>query len=492
MSNRGMIMRECDRMNETRRVYEGKIDSSRFFRTIRGDLLMTGNEAGDQEMMLDLVCSCMERGDLPTLVLSGHMELLRALQEKRSAREITRVMTSCPSERNYMPFYGMSARQIMRFVRMAAEELGEGALSEEVMIYTAAALNIVSARYPLSLPALTKLLEEDDASISEFALRMGLPDVTADNIRGNHQAGIVLRRLCEYLEEVFEEIYAPGSDTKYNLQSGAQGNAAVMAVYACSGDQHIMNAYWKEEIYHALKRVPRLRVILDEMPFEGEDDEMLKYLLTAKRQGKIELILSVKNAGELLTDPAVLDFANIVLSRQSTPAATDALSRELFGTYQCHCPVPAAGDTPHILFSVKKAVHWQIRAEERLRVRSLDLCRRQTVFHAPSGYLAVKTTANDNVYLIRASDFLPRERDGPRGTGIRAVSGVTAATVILTVVSLLAAVGIAADFNDITARIAIFTVHILSSGFPVLVVITAVIYFAARMKWKIRRRFWRW
>lgn len=84
------------------------------------------------------------------------------------------------------------------------------------------------------------------------------------------------------------------------------------------------------------------------------------------------------------------------------------------------------------------------------------------------------------------------EAETYRGTGIRAVSGVTAATVILTVVSLLAAVGIAADFNDITARIAIFTVHILSSGFPVLVVITAVIYFAARMKWKIRRRFWRW
>ena len=417
MSNRGMIMRECDRMNETRRVYEGKIDSGRFFRTIRGDLLMTGNEAGDQEMMLDLVYSCMERGDLPTLVLSGHMELLRALQEKRSAREITRVMTSCQLERNYMPFYGMSARQIMRFVRMAAEELGEGALSEEVMIYTAAALNIVSARYPLSLPALTKLLEEDDASISEFALRMGLPDVIADNIRGNHEAGIVLRRLCEYLEEVFEEIYAPGTDTKYNFQSGAKGNVEVMAVYACSPDQHIMNAYFKEEVYHTLDHAARVRVILDEMAFEGENDELLNYLLTAKQQGKIELILSVKNAGKVLSDPSGLDFANIVLFQQSTPAATDELSRKLFGTFQYHYPVPAAGDMPHVMFSVRKAVHWQSQTEERPRVRSLDLGRRQRGLCTPSDHLAVKTTANDNIYLIRTLDFLPKKISYPKGGG---------------------------------------------------------------------------
>lgn len=67
-----------------------------------------------------------------------------------------------------------------------------------------------------------------------------------------------------------------------------------MAAYVCSFNQHLMNTYLKEELYCTLKRVPRIRVILDEMPFEGENDELLKYLLTVKQQGKVELILSVK------------------------------------------------------------------------------------------------------------------------------------------------------------------------------------------------------
>lgn len=231
----------------TRRVYKGKIDYEEFFRKIRGDLLIAGSEAGNHKLILELVRRTLECADIPTIVLSSHMELLRDLQAIRSAQQRTCIMTSCSSEQNYMPFYEMSAQQIMRFIRMAAEEMGFSAQTEQLMLYTAAVLNIVSTKYPLSLPALTKLLEEDDDYISEFALQAGVSNVIADNVRGNHEAGIVLRRLCEYLEEVFEEIYAPNTDTKYNFQSGVKGNIAVMAVYACSSNQHIMNTYLKEE-----------------------------------------------------------------------------------------------------------------------------------------------------------------------------------------------------------------------------------------------------
>lgn len=77
-----------------------------------------------------------------------------------------------------------------------------------------------------------KLLHEDDDFIFEFALQLDLSNVSADNIRANYEAGIVLRRLFERLEEIFEDIYTPGSDTKYNFQSGAKGNVAGMAMYA--------------------------------------------------------------------------------------------------------------------------------------------------------------------------------------------------------------------------------------------------------------------
>lgn len=42
MSNKGMIIKECTRLNAARRVLEGHIDCASFFRRIQGDLLITG------------------------------------------------------------------------------------------------------------------------------------------------------------------------------------------------------------------------------------------------------------------------------------------------------------------------------------------------------------------------------------------------------------------------------------------------------------------
>lgn len=407
MSNKGMIINECERMNAARRVLEGRVDSASFFRNIRGDLLITGVEVGNQAMVLDLFCSGLDRNDMPTILLTSHPDMMVAIQQKVRAHEINCVMTSCPTDKNYHPFYGMSAQQILRFVRMTAEEMGYGILTDQVMIYAAAVLKVVAAKYPVSLPAIVKLLNEDDDFISEFALQSGLSNVIADNIRANHEAGIVLRRLFERLEEIFEDVYTPGSDTRYNFQSGAKGNVAGMVMYACSGNQRIFNSYLKEEIFHTLKRVPRVRIILDEMEFVDENDELMQYLMQTRRQGKIELMMASQNAREAMHGNAELDFPNVVLFHHGTPAATDDLSRNLFGSYQYHYPVTVAGNTPHILVSFKRAVHWQSQAEERLRVRSQDMYAKPGILGRASDYLAVKTTANANVYLIRTSDFLP-------------------------------------------------------------------------------------
>ena len=407
MSNRGMIINECAHMNAERRVLEGRIDSASFFRNISGDLLMTGIDAGNQDMLLDLFCSCLERHDMPTILLTSHPGLMTNIQHKVNAREMDYVMTSCPADRNYHPFYGMSPQQILRFVRMTAEEMGYGILKDQVMIYAAAVLNVVAEKYPVSLPAIVKLLMEDDDFISEFALQSGLSNVIADNIRANHEAGIVLRRLFERLEEIFEDIYTPGSDTKYNFQSGAKGNVAGMAMYACSNNQRIFNAYLKEEIFYTLKRVPRVRIILDEMEFTEENDELMQYLMQSRRQGKIELMIVTQNIREMMHGNEEYDFPNVVLFHHGTSTTTDELSRGLFGHYQYHYPVPVAGNTPHVFVSFKKAIHWQSQPEERLRVRSQDMYAKPGLFGKKSDYLAVKTYANENVYLIHTSDFLP-------------------------------------------------------------------------------------
>lgn len=90
----------------------------------------------------------------------------------------------------------------------------------------------------------------------------------------------------------------------------------------------------------------------------------------------------------------------------------------------------------------------------------------------------------------RAGDIF--EQESYRGTGVRTMSGVTLTLIICSVISGLAAISIIANFGAVTARIAIFIDNLLSSGFPILIVIAAVVYFIVRLKWKLRRSFWGW
>lgn len=93
-------------------------------------------------------------------------------------------------------------------------------------------------------------------------------------------------------------------------------------------------------------------------------------------------------------------------------------------------------------------------------------------------------------HMRRAKNIF--EQESCRGTGVRTMSGVTLTLIICSVLSGLAAIGIIANFGAVTARIAIFMANLLSSGFSILIVIVAVVYFTLRLKWKLYRSFWRW
>ena len=140
--------------------------------------------------------------------------------------------------------------------------------------------------------------------------------------------------------------------------------------------------------------------------FADENDELMRYIMQLKRQGRIELIVISQNVKESMKGNADLDFANVVLFQHGTPAATEEISKALFGTYQYHKPMPNAVKPPALLFTFQRAVNWQIQSEERLRVRSEDLSARPGIFGRQSDYLAVKTTANNNIYFIHTADFL--------------------------------------------------------------------------------------
>lgn len=78
-----------------------------------------------------------------------------------------------------------------------------------------------------------------------------------------------------------------------------------------------------------------------------------------------------------------------------------------------------------------------------------------------------------------------------RGAGIKTISKTVAVTFVLLAISILAGIFIIANFNELTARIVIWVANFLSSGFPILGTVVVIIYFVIKLKWKMRRRFWR-
>ena len=92
---------------------------------------------------------------------------------------------------------------------------------------------------------------------------------------------------------------------------------------------------------------------------------------------------------------------------------------------------------------------------------------------------------------MRHSGDMFRTEKG-RGLDFRNISAASVVTIILTVFSLVAAICVIANFEEFTARIAIWMVNLLSSGFLILVVIAVIVYFVMRMRWKMRRSFWGW
>lgn len=84
------------------------------------------------------------------------------------------------------------------------------------------------------------------------------------------------------------------------------------------------------------------------------------------------------------------------------------------------------------------------------------------------------------------------EGNSYRGTGIPTTSATQVMTIVLSVISLIVGIAIIANFNEITAKIAIGMADFLSSGFPILIVILVVGFLMARLRWRIRRSFWGW
>ena len=102
-SNKGMVLRECDRLNETRGVMTGSVSHTTFFHRIQGDLLISGYLASNLSLITDLVLEYLCRKDMPTILLSCPPFRIRLNEstspsmdwEKRNSFTLSIVQRSC-------------------------------------------------------------------------------------------------------------------------------------------------------------------------------------------------------------------------------------------------------------------------------------------------------------------------------------------------------------------------------------------------------------
>ena len=386
------VMHECEQMNLDRRVERARVHSSQLFGAVKGNFLLSGTLAEDTGLFVELIKNLACRNDCSTIILTGRMELL----EKLAFQPFIKI--SGDRVKNYHPMYGMNKQQVCKLVRCAAEEIGNISTFHSLLPYLMAALDIVSKRYPVSLPSLEALMEWDDEYIAELAFEYGLTDGVSDSIRGNCEAGIHFRRILRHLRRTFEHIAVKDSESKYNIISNAASGNAVMALYQISQNQKLLNLYLKEELYTALMECRRIRVVLDEVSFGGGDDELLQFLLQMKRQGYVELIVWSESAEDMLFGN-VQGFENMCVSSHKTIPVTERLSEKVFGKYLHGSPTVSVGTPPFFLFTVRRDQRWSRQQEERLRVRAVDL------YDSGVERLAIKMQGYEYIYLVPVHCF---------------------------------------------------------------------------------------
>lgn len=92
--------------------------------------------------------------------------------------------------------------------------------------------------------------------------------------------------------------------------------------------------------------------------------------------------------------------------------------------------------------------------------------------------------------MIHSNDIF--EGESHNGKKLRVIPGATVASIILSAISFFTGIWIIANYEEITARIAIWMAGFLTSGFLILLAVIAAVYLFARFKYRVRRHFWGW
>lgn len=393
MNNREKVSKECEKGNAVRKVCYVDVDYAEVFSDVDGDFLIAGKEADNTRLLEEILLEYMSRNDMPMIIFSGRPEHMEYLERKQDDR----IKVYAPSNSGYYPFYGMSGQHILDLINLAGELLGYKAQMERVLRYGKALMDLVSFRERVSLKAMVEVLEHDEEELAGMAKEMNMSQENRSLLIRGKQQGEIYREIMKFMERVFQNVYTRENTEKSNLIMDLQNQCPVVAFYQISSNQRMMDEYLKQELHRVLKKVPKIRVILDEVVFSGETDVLLNYLFHKKCQGMVEIVAMSKNAKRMLPGMR-FEFDNSCLFQHENPAVSEYLSKKLFGTYLYHYPVHDGVQT----FARRiKTDKWHMEVEERLRVGTEDLEKDDE----QEEKLAIKIKSKNYVCIVPAKKF---------------------------------------------------------------------------------------
>lgn len=398
MFNEFMMELECERANEARNIYYKNTSGDLFFKNIKRDLLVTGKYACDPNVLTKMLEVSRNQLEMPVVILTSRSDLIGYLQELPDMRIYDE------QHKEYHPLWGLDAQAILNLICQAAEEWGIYGNMDRMLLYAMAVMEIVNTKYILSLPAVAQILKESDGTIAQIVEENGLPEILADQILGNQEAGMMLRRVIEKLLKSFENIADFNAETQQNMLSAAWKPYETIVIYQTSQNQKLLNSCLKEELSETLKRVKKLRVIAIEPLLGSQEDELLTFLLDQKRIGKAELYLCSENAGNLLKNDE-FNFTNVCMFRHNSIAALEKVSEAVFGSFMYHYPTVSLGKPPSIFYTFARDERLSISTEKRLCIRDEDLAEKRIFLEREPEMMAIKIGEHSKRYLTSIEAF---------------------------------------------------------------------------------------
>ncbi|MBO6046801.1 MAG: hypothetical protein J6P61_03520 [Erysipelotrichaceae bacterium] len=381
---RRRIQRECDILNRERNVIETNRYAFNDFFSAAGNSIITFGFAQDR---YDALKSLISQASKKIVILNGDPQLENILVNYFSEGNHGTFVRYSKHSPKFNVFYNMTNQQIVDYIRDVAKHSGYFNV-DVVTQYATAFLTILSqyVKHP-SLSSMMDMLSHSDGEIIGFGRHQDVGEDVINKISVNAAAGHSFRDIINSIYGAFANITTERCQGHFNLLNSRRlERHDVTLINIDSYNPYIINHYFEKELrlsqtdYH---------LIINEVNL-NEEDGLLRAIEDRSRIRKVTLI-----SGNVLTMVGSTDHLHNFPSQilfTANFSQTDGLDLlQQYGSYQYHFPSRVLMHRP-TLFDPIPGTQTQIGAEERLRVRLVDL----------NGFIACLSHGlNQNIILTR-------------------------------------------------------------------------------------------